>query len=327
MRWQPATPAMMAWRYQSPGEDSGRWDDFAFREGDIVISTRARSGTTWTQLICALLIFQDPLLPAPLAQLSPWLDSLGTPWGRVQELLTGQRHRRFIKTHTPLDGIPLDPRVTYIVTARHPLDVGVSLYHHAENVDADRMGELIGLPPREGPPHKRGPLREFLLRWLAMEGEPRELLDSVPGILWHVGDAWARRAEPNVVLLHYDRLLADLEGEMRALAGRLNIAVPEHAWPRLVPAATLAGMRAQADQLVPDGGIIKSSAEFFRRGRSGASLEVLTPGEIAAYHARAAALAPADLLGWLHGGGRETPGPAAGNHGTDTTGHLGPRRR
>jgi sulfotransferase family protein len=42
--------------------------------------------------------------------------------------LAAQEHRRFIKTHTPLDGIPLDPRVTYLVTARHPLDVAVSLY-------------------------------------------------------------------------------------------------------------------------------------------------------------------------------------------------------
>ena len=31
--------------------DSTRWDDFKFREGDIVIGTWAKSGTTWTQQI------------------------------------------------------------------------------------------------------------------------------------------------------------------------------------------------------------------------------------------------------------------------------------
>jgi len=63
-------------RYQSPDEDSTRWLGFPFRDGDIVISTRSKTGTTWVQMICALLIFQTPELPAPLAQLSPWLGSL-----------------------------------------------------------------------------------------------------------------------------------------------------------------------------------------------------------------------------------------------------------
>jgi hypothetical protein len=293
----------MAYRYHSPGDDSGRWDGFPFRTGDIVISTCARSGTTWTQLICALLIFQDPHLPAPLARLSPWLDSLTTPRDQVYDLLAAQRHRRFIKTHTPLDGLPLDRRATYIVTARHPLDVGVSFYHHVANIDIDRVRELLSEPPAGGPT-ERGPLREWLPRWIAMDADPRVVQDSVPGIFWHLCDAWARRGEPNIVLLHYDRLSRDLEGEMRRLAGLLDIVVPEDTWPELVRAATLEGMRARASQLVPDGSIIKSSAGFFRLGRSGAGREVLTADGLAAYHARAAALAPPDLLDWLHGGGR-----------------------
>ena len=100
----PAPP----FRYRSADEDSGRWAGFQFRRGDIVISTRSKSGTTWMQMICALLVFQTPDLPAPLGQLSPWLDFLATPLDEVLARLDAQRHRRFIKTHTPLDGIPLD---------------------------------------------------------------------------------------------------------------------------------------------------------------------------------------------------------------------------
>jgi hypothetical protein len=70
-------------RYQSPDEDSARWLGFPFRDGDIVISTRSKTGTTWVQTICALLIFQTPELPAPLAQLSPWLDHLIEPRDEV----------------------------------------------------------------------------------------------------------------------------------------------------------------------------------------------------------------------------------------------------
>ena len=63
-------------RYRSPDEDSGRWLDFEYRDGDIVISTCSKSGTTWVQMICALLVFQTPELPAPLGELSPgWTGS------------------------------------------------------------------------------------------------------------------------------------------------------------------------------------------------------------------------------------------------------------
>ena len=37
---------------------AARWADFEFRPGDIVISTLPKSGTTWVQMICALLIFR-----------------------------------------------------------------------------------------------------------------------------------------------------------------------------------------------------------------------------------------------------------------------------
>jgi len=288
-------------RYLTGDEDSGRWAGFPFRDGDIVISSWPRSGTTWTQMICALLIFQTPVLPAPLGHLSPWLDHLTAPREQVHALLAAQRHRRFIKTHTPLDGIPLDDRVTYIVTARHPLDAAVSLYHHSMNIDLIRRRELTGQP---GPTDSaaRKPLRDWLLAWIAGNADPRKVLDSLPGVMWHLSDAWARRGEANVVLVHYDELSGDLAGQMRRLAGRLGIAVPEPAWPGLARAAAFDRMRANADQFVPAGGILKNNTGFFRRGRPGAAREILSENEIAAYRTRVAQLAPPDLIAWLHQG-------------------------
>jgi hypothetical protein len=70
-------------RYRSSEEDSARWLGFPFRDGDIVISTRSKSGTTWVQMICALLVFQRTELPAPLGELSPWLDWLVAPRDEV----------------------------------------------------------------------------------------------------------------------------------------------------------------------------------------------------------------------------------------------------
>ncbi|MGB6582293.1 MAG: sulfotransferase domain-containing protein [Streptosporangiaceae bacterium] len=292
--------ASIPFRYQSPDEDSARWLGFPFRDGDIVISTRSKTGTTWVQMICALLIFQTPALPAPLAQLSPWLDHLIVPRDEVYAQLAAQEHRRFIKTHTPLDGVPLDPRATYIVTARHPLDMFVSLYHQSDNIDYERLRQLTGQPEPAEPPRPRTPLHDRLLRWIADDDDPREHPDSLPGLMWHLSDAWVRRHEPNVLLVHYNDLLADLDGQMRRFAGQLGIAVPEQAWPTLVQAAMFERMRDSADTLVPTAGIFKSNAAFFRRGTSGAGREILSDEELAAYHARVTQLAPSDMLTWLH---------------------------
>jgi len=45
--------------------DSSRWDGFELRPGDIIVATPPKCGTTWTQMICALLILQEPELPVP----------------------------------------------------------------------------------------------------------------------------------------------------------------------------------------------------------------------------------------------------------------------
>src|SRR5262249_61455134 len=60
-------------RYHSLIDNNARWDGFSFREGDIIVSTPPKCGTTWTQMICAMLIFQTPDLPLPLDLISPWL--------------------------------------------------------------------------------------------------------------------------------------------------------------------------------------------------------------------------------------------------------------
>lgn len=258
-------------------------------------------------MICALLVFRSPRLPAPLGRLSPWLDDLTVPREEVYALLARQRHRRFIKTHTPLDGLPVDPRATYIVTARHPLDMAVSLYHHTANVDMARMWELTGTVPTGEAPAPRVPLRDWLLAWIDNDTDPRQNLESLPGVMWHLGDAWARRGEPNVLLIRYDDLARDLEGQMRGLARLLGIGVPEPVWPRLVEAATFERMRAHADQFVPGGGIFKSNSSFFRRGRPGAAAEVLTEQDLFGYQTRVARLARPDLVAWLHGGDGPEP--------------------
>jgi aryl sulfotransferase len=246
---------LTAVRYQSFLTDSSRWEGFQFRPGDIIISTPAKCGTTWTQMICALLVFQTPELPRPLDLLSPWLEMRLRRRREVFDLSEAQTHRRFIKSHTPLDGLPADER-------------------------------------------------DAVQYWIDDPTPPEEMAMSLTGLLHHLAGFWEVRNRDDVVLLHYDDLQTDLEGEMRRLADRLDIEVPEERWPALVKAATFDEMRSRADERAPDTAnrIWKSTTEFFHRGTSG-QWEDLFDGDLAAhYESRVRRLAPPDFVAWLHRG-------------------------
>src|SRR3954468_2081356 len=116
-------------RYQSSDEDSDRWKRLPFRGGDVVVSARSKSGTTWVQQICLSMAHGSATLPAPLGTLSPWVDWLGEAEDVLFTRLGAQRVRRVLKTHTPLDGVGLDPSAQFLVVVRDPLDMAVSLYH------------------------------------------------------------------------------------------------------------------------------------------------------------------------------------------------------
>jgi DNA-binding MarR family transcriptional regulator len=283
------------------GFNADRWAEFPLRSGDIVISTVPKSGTTWMQMICALLIFQTPTVSMSLPKLSPWMEEIANSRAEIYAELAAQQHRRFIKTHMPLNELPADERVTYIVVARNPFDIAASFHHQISFLmTADNPERSSG---SERPPETP---RQWLLDRIAEMGTfPHGEDNYFDKLLKSMSCAWERRTEPNVVLMHYEDLSADLPGEMRRLARRLDIIVPEDKWPSLIQAATFKQMRAGADQLQPlqyarARDVSKGHAAFFRRGSSGDGRALLTETEAVRYYAHAAQVAPQELLAWLH---------------------------
>ena len=108
------------------------------------------------------------------------------------------------------------------------------------------------------------------------------------------------------MLVHYDDLVTDLDGAMRRLAEVLGVPVDEERWPALVHAATFDAMRDRAAVSAPAGdlGVLKDPTAFFRRGVSGDGPALLGVNELAHYFDRVAAMAPADMLAWLHRNGK-----------------------
>ncbi|MCU1462199.1 MAG: Sulfotransferase protein [Acidimicrobiales bacterium] len=298
--------------YRDVVSDNGRWDGFAFRDGDIVISTAAKCGTTWTQMVCGLLVFQTLEFDRPLDRISPWLDMVTRDLAGVVADLEAQTHRRFIKTHTPLDGVPWDDRVTYIGVGRDPRDVALSMDNHMANMD---LGVLLAARERvvgnddlaelfpDGPPVPEATEIGRFWAWVDAEDDGRG--NSLAITLHHFATFWTARDRPNVVLLHYDDLKADLEGQMRGLAARLGIEVAESRWPALVEAATFDRMRARADVVVPNAAdtLWLENRQFFNKGTSGQWRDLIDGEGLGRYAARVDELGvDPELVEWAHRG-------------------------
>jgi hypothetical protein len=297
-------------RYHSFGFDNFRWKGFGFRSDDIVISTPPKCGTTWMQMMCALLVFQRTELGQPLTRISPWFETLTEPLDSVVRTLDGQTHRRFIKSHVPFDGLPHDPRVKYICVGRDPRDVAVSWMHHEANVDIERMINLridaVGVDDLDELPPPRALPSDPRARFWYWIDEPADRMSpsSLASTLYHLATFWAERAEQGVALFHYADMSRDLDSEMRRLAAFLEIDVPDTKWDELVDAASFANMRVRSKELAPEvtQGFVNADT-FFRRGSSGQWRDFIqTPDDAKHYQARVAELAEPDLAHWAHGG-------------------------
>src|SRR3954447_24258412 len=303
-------------RYRSMVADSQRWEGFEFRDDDIVISTPPKCGTTWMQMLCALLVLQTPELPGRLTELSPWVDIQTESVGDVKKTLDGQRHRRFIKSHTPLDGLPYDARVTYICVGRDPRDVAVSWANHMENINLEvfigaraaavGLDDLAEIMP-DGPPIPSADPRERFWQWVDDDSPPGGGNSTLRSLLEHLATFWDVRDEPNIQMFHYSDMKADLEGELRRLAAALNVHLDEALVPELVNAATFDNMRDRAEQLAPEvktDGFWNDTNRFFHVGSSGQWSEFIGPDDVERYELRVQALAAPDLAAWAHAGGR-----------------------
>ena len=289
-------------------QDSARWDGFEFRPSDVVISTPAKCGTTWTQMLCALMIFDGPEFPAPLSNLSPWLDQSIRPLDEVHAVYDAQRHRRFIKTHTPLDGVPWHSDVTYIVVGRDPRDVMVSMEHHFANMDLDRVltlrGQAVGnddldtLPAR--PPHSDDPTERF--RTFVHTTEYTGVV-NLTQVLHHLDTAWQRRDASNIVMCHYADYTANLPGEVLRLAHTLGIDMTLDRAHELAAEASLDRMRDRAVDVIPNAGAIwKDDQAFLRAGGFGEWHARVTDHDLAEYDAVVRSVVSTDLARWIHEG-------------------------
>jgi len=241
--------------------DSRVWNDFNYREGDIVVGSYIRSGTTWLQQIVGQLIFNGKA-DVPIAEIAPWLDMRFPSQKEKLEMFDKQKHRRSIKTHLPANAIVLSDKAKYLYIARDGRDVAWSTYFHYANGNDYLFDLLNNTPGRIGPAMERPPesKAKFFKDWLDKDGYP----------IWsfweNIKTWWKLKDFPNVKLLHYNNLKDDLEGSVRDIASFLEIPINEDKMGDILYHCSFDYMKGHGEPIVPlNGGLWEGGAKTFVR--------------------------------------------------------------
>ncbi|MEM7719139.1 MAG: sulfotransferase domain-containing protein [Pseudomonadota bacterium] len=269
--------------YRGSITEPHRWDALRPREGDVVLATPAKSGTTWTQTMMAMLLNGTTELPEKLSIMSPWIESNFSNLDDDLAALERQPGRRVIKTHTPADGWPIWDGVPVVMCFRHPMEVFLSLRKHLANAKVVDEHPLLD-PVEASLPH-------FLDRTFDPDEIDRDGLETIVAFFTRsvLGDR-----VPHKLVLNYAGISRDHEGTVRALDQFLGTAASEALIADITRATEFGAMKVKAADFAPEAAndIWHDEQKFFAGGRSGAWADDFTDDLIALYDARFAALLP-----------------------------------
>jgi aryl sulfotransferase len=276
--------------------DSTIWNDFPFRDDDIVISTWAKAGTTWVQQIVAQLLFNGEE-GMEVADMSPWLDLRVPPKEVKLPMVEAQTHRRFIKTHLPVDALVFSDKAKYIYIGRDGRDVLWSLYNHHVNANSFFYDALNNTPGLVGPEFPTPPdsIVEYYHEWLDKNGHP----------FWPFWDNvrtwWAIRNLPNVYFLHFSNLKKDMPGEIRKIAEFIDTPIDEDNWEAILKHCSFDYMKTNATKSTPLGGAFwdGGATTFVNKGTNGRWRETLGEEESLKYEALALKELGSECAHWL----------------------------
>jgi aryl sulfotransferase len=290
--------------YDSTLLESGRWSQIELRDGDIVVATPIKSGTTWVQAIILHLIFQD-LNVRDVNAFSPWVEIRRRPFADILNDLKQQDHRRCMKTHLPLDGLPFDSRVKYVVIGRDPRDVFMSLWNFYTSF-SDGFFDPEHEPHFPAFPRPPQNIHDFWQTWISQGTFPWER-DGYPfwSVFHHMSTWWDARLRDNVLVLHFNDLLRDLPSEIIRIRDFLDISSSPSLIAEIALKVEFSQMKKDAAQIDPFGeASLKGGAEsFIYKGTNGRWKDVLTDAELAQYRAAATTRLTSACCKWLEYGG------------------------
>jgi aryl sulfotransferase len=186
----------------------------------------------------------------------------------------------------------------------------MSYHNHGTGLKASVLEHLdqIGLKDetiRQPFPRVSADPADYFHRWVADVDVPH------PPFLDYARTWWEARQRPNVLLVHYNDLKADLSTEMRRIADFLEIPINPALWPELVASAGFDAMRRDGATLMgfmadtfQDG-----SQRFFHKGINERWRGVFRDEDLVQYDAKVRALLSPECARWVARGRLETGEP------------------
>jgi aryl sulfotransferase len=273
--------------YQNFILDSTRWNHIAERDGDVIVSTPYKSGTTWMQNIVLHLIFLD-FQSRNINTFSPWIENRIKPINELKEIVESQQHRRCFKTHLPADGLKIRGNSKYIIVGRDPRDVFVSLWNQYKNYTPEFYELVNNTPGRVGnelpvcPTH----VSDFWDMWINRGWFPWEN-EGYPhwSNLRNVQTWWDISTHPNILLVHYNDLLVTPIDEIKKISQFLNIYIDMEAAKRISELVSFSYMKSNSDILLPNSSKTYKDGNhsFFNSGTSNQWKSVLSEKQLSEY--------------------------------------------
>lgn len=240
------------------------------REGDVLIATYPKCGTTWMQQMVLLLLAKGDAskVTDPMEQ-SPWVDrefSIATRQAKgdaakidaaFDKLVRGDGDagfggRRTFKTHAPYALLPCAGRFSkgkIIVVTRNPKDACASMYKH-----------YLGLPAFK----YTGPWDHFVGLFLDGNVGQGSWFDHVLGWRTAKDDIGDR-----LLFLSFEDMKADVETSVKRIAAFIDVDVDDELLAKVVAASSFDSMKKDHERRKSTGVQRMGSATHFRSGASG----------------------------------------------------------
>eukprot|EP01031_Cornospumella_fuschlensis_P031258 gene31258-37770_t len=290
--------------------DSTKWNNLKIRDGDIIVTTAYKSGTTWTQHIIMHLLYQGKSLPSTEESygMFPWVD-LRTPLPEVQiPALEAITERRSLKTHLRLDALTYSPKAKYVYVGRDGRDCYMSLVNHYRSGNDAWYAMMNGaglvgpeLPRFDENQHSEAKLFD---QWIsrgqeALAGET----DGWP--FWsffdHVATWWEYRHLPNVKFIHYSDMLENPMASIQEIADFLEIPVQDGKLEEIAAATSFESMRKTL-YCVPGAAFKEGAKSFVNKGVNGRWHGVLSEEQLRMYDEKVREKLTPECAAWLQFG-------------------------
>lgn len=217
-------------------------EQMSWRDGDIVVSSSFKGGTTWTMNIAyqcregGRSDFRD------IYEEVPWTEFKITPKHTIEghlKYLNGLPldKRRIFKTHSYPSTLPFHEKVKYVVVFRNPEEAAISAYPFV-NSHNDKFLGMWGFP--EG----FSRFDDFESYYYGFHRPTNRLASNFYGIKYW----WPLRHKPNVLMIHFSDMKKDHEGHIRKVSEFLGFENSEEQMERILEYTSFTWMRAHKEK-------------------------------------------------------------------------------